>query len=44
MHVDTALSKRIAQRTKVEKERCYHAACFALLDCSEFSVGRYVQG
>lgn len=44
MHVDRALSKRIAQRTKVEKEQCYHAACFALLDCSELSIGRYVEG
>jgi hypothetical protein len=44
MHVDRALSKRIAQRIKVEKEQCYHAACFALLDCSELSIGRYVEG
>jgi hypothetical protein len=44
MHVDRALSKRIAQRSKAEYEQCYHAACYALLDCSELSIGRYVEG
>ena len=42
MHVDSALSERIAQRTKNEPR--YHAACYALLDYSELSVGHYVEG
>jgi hypothetical protein len=44
MHVDRALSKRVAQRSKVGQEQCYHAACYALLDRSELSVGHYVEG
>jgi hypothetical protein len=42
MHVDGVLSKRIARRTKNEPR--YHAACYALLDYSELSVGHYVEG
>jgi hypothetical protein len=44
MQVDRALSKRVAQRSKAGQEQCYHAACYALLDCSELSVGHYVEG
>ena len=44
MHVDRALSKRVAQRSKVGQEQCYHVACYALLDCDKLSVGWYVEG
>jgi hypothetical protein len=44
MYVDRALSKRIAQRSKAGPDDCYHAACYALLDCTELCIGHYVEG